>query len=468
MASQSSSWDEVVEKVLMGPYDTDVVFHKHMAKHIFWEEDLSFFDHPESIHVLLIRDPIKQLASWHRTKYERSMNETGLVHQFELISHLVAHDKPVIVVDSCALLANPRGVLTELCNRCGIPFFESMLEWPAGPRKEDGAWAYYYYHSVHKSTHFSTAVTPVKPFPAEMKPLLGLCEPIYTQLRRYAIGLSSQDEDAGLGAGTDLVWVVDRMLTRNNAAVSAVDASVQDGEAIRGCLRVINETCPLLDDHAVMMEALARAKGFPKVCTAAEICQAIGRTLAVNDVHGDAVVRVVHVPLGLVVSIERYAESEMGATEAVVSTTHVDMAAADGAAAAAAAAIRLVPNAAGVVANADEVGLCIVKRSTIVAPPEGVFTAATGVNQALTVLDEIAKKVKLGCERRDIKVDELGAADELFTLTMHGGVSAVAKIGGVAVGVDDGEGGPVTAKVAAAFEALLSEPNRWQALPSSL
>ena len=34
-----------------------------MAKHIFWEEDLSFMEDPENIHVLLIRDPTKQLAA---------------------------------------------------------------------------------------------------------------------------------------------------------------------------------------------------------------------------------------------------------------------------------------------------------------------------------------------------------------------------------------------------------------------
>lgn len=34
-----------------------------MAKHIFWEEDLSFMEDPECIHVLLIRDPVQQLAS---------------------------------------------------------------------------------------------------------------------------------------------------------------------------------------------------------------------------------------------------------------------------------------------------------------------------------------------------------------------------------------------------------------------
>jgi hypothetical protein len=137
------------------------------------------------------------------------MDETGLVHQFQLISHLEAKGKKVIVVDAAALLNNPRPVLAELCAKCGIPFYESMLNWPAGPRKEDGAWAYYYYGSVHKSTHFSQTVTPIKPFPDEMKQLLTLCEPLYTFMRRLVLVVPTDDLHKG-GAShrdTDLVWV---------------------------------------------------------------------------------------------------------------------------------------------------------------------------------------------------------------------------------------------------------------------
>lgn len=198
-------------------------------------------EHPESVHVLLIREPVKQLASvslplltllaqplcswhclpsclgcgtiaclthsmqWHRTKYERSMDETGLVHQFQLMSHLEARGKRVIVVDAAALLENPKEVLSDLCTQCGIPFYESMLQWPAGPRKEDGAWAYYYYASVHKSTHFSPEVTPIRPFPDVMKPLLKQCEPLYFFMRRHAIGVAAASNSNH--SSNSLVWV---------------------------------------------------------------------------------------------------------------------------------------------------------------------------------------------------------------------------------------------------------------------
>ena len=49
---------------------------------------------------------------------------------------------------------NPEKVLREVCTRLDIRFDKSMLSWEPGKRKEDGPWADYWYHSVHKSTGF--------------------------------------------------------------------------------------------------------------------------------------------------------------------------------------------------------------------------------------------------------------------------------------------------------------------------
>lgn len=69
------------------------------------------------------------------------MDETGIVHQYQLISYLESKGREVIVVDALALLQDPRSVLMELCERCEIPWYEEMLQWPAGPKACDGAWA---------------------------------------------------------------------------------------------------------------------------------------------------------------------------------------------------------------------------------------------------------------------------------------------------------------------------------------
>jgi hypothetical protein len=76
------------------------------------------------------------------------MDETGILHQYQLITHLETKGKEVIVVDATALLANPRGTLMALCERLEIPWYEEMLQWPAGPKKCDGAWAYVMHSTV--------------------------------------------------------------------------------------------------------------------------------------------------------------------------------------------------------------------------------------------------------------------------------------------------------------------------------
>lgn len=60
-----------------------------------------------------------------------------------------------------------------------------MLQWPAGPRPEDGVWAKYWYDSVHRSTGFAPYQPESTPFPDQLKPLLEECLPHYEEL--YAL-----------------------------------------------------------------------------------------------------------------------------------------------------------------------------------------------------------------------------------------------------------------------------------------
>jgi hypothetical protein len=63
----------------------------------------------------------------------------------------------------------------------------AMLSWPAGPRPEDGVWAKYWYDNVHKSTGFAPYRPKTEPFPAELRPLLQDCMPLYRELHGAAI-----------------------------------------------------------------------------------------------------------------------------------------------------------------------------------------------------------------------------------------------------------------------------------------
>ena len=94
------------------------------------------------------------------------------------------------MLDSKEVLLNPRIVLGKLCDQIGIQFDEKMLTWEAGARSEDGCWAPYWYHNVHRSTGFGRYRPKTAPFPEPLKPLLAECQPYYEQLRELAITAS--------------------------------------------------------------------------------------------------------------------------------------------------------------------------------------------------------------------------------------------------------------------------------------
>ena len=98
------------------------------------------------------------------------------------------------MLDSRELLLDPRGVLSTLCTRLGIDFEPAMLEWPRGPRPEDGVWAPHWYHAVHNSTGFE-AYRPKTTFPDRLRPLLDACRPHYELLHEHAIRAERNDTE---------------------------------------------------------------------------------------------------------------------------------------------------------------------------------------------------------------------------------------------------------------------------------
>jgi hypothetical protein len=107
--------------------------------------------------------------------------------QSDLFDEFRALGQSPIVLDSREVLLHPKGVLQEFCSRLEIAFDETMMSWEPGARPEDGAWAPYWYHNVHKSTGFQPFRPKADPFPDFLKPLLEECQPYYERLFANAI-----------------------------------------------------------------------------------------------------------------------------------------------------------------------------------------------------------------------------------------------------------------------------------------
>lgn len=187
MAAMDTDGNRVVREVLLGPCDRPVLFIKNMAHHLT-ELDRGFLD--VLTHVLLIRDPKEMLPSLVNQIPEPTLADTALKQQVDLVEHLQGLGRTPPVLDARHLLLNPEAVLLQLCRRLGLAFDASMLHWAPGARPEDGVWAPYWYHNVHRSTGFSPYRPKTAPFPDSLIPLLETCQPYYERL--YALAIKAE------------------------------------------------------------------------------------------------------------------------------------------------------------------------------------------------------------------------------------------------------------------------------------
>ena len=166
----------------------EVLFLKQMTKHLVdVDRDLL----PKFKNILLIRNPRDMLPSLAENITRPILADTGLDLQWHLYKNLEKMGNNPIVIDADELLKDPKDILKQLCRHLKLKFFDSMLSWPAKPREEDGIWAKYWYHSLHKSTGF-LPYRPKANFPVELEKLLTECTPYYEKLLTKSIRISGE------------------------------------------------------------------------------------------------------------------------------------------------------------------------------------------------------------------------------------------------------------------------------------
>ncbi|MBC8046744.1 MAG: sulfotransferase family protein [Fimbriimonadaceae bacterium] len=151
LASQENDGKKVIENIILGGYDTQVVFFKQMTHHLIYL-DLSFLHDMKNI--MLIRDPKKVLYSYSKVIEQPTLEGIGIKKSFELYEYLEKYNAHYIIIDADNFLKDPEVTLRKICEGCEIEFDINMLHWQAGARKEDGVWAKYWYANVHQSTGF--------------------------------------------------------------------------------------------------------------------------------------------------------------------------------------------------------------------------------------------------------------------------------------------------------------------------
>ena len=168
----SSDISDVLESI----YKTsgcEVLFLKNMAHH-HQQMNLDFLENMTNL--FLIRNPKQLIASFAQVIKEPRMQDIGLKKSWELFNDIQTQNP--LVLDSAEILKNPKLLLSKLCDKLEIPFYDDMLSWPAGGIEEDGPWAEYWYKGVHGSTGFAKQKTSSRELPKH-------CESLYLEALKY-------------------------------------------------------------------------------------------------------------------------------------------------------------------------------------------------------------------------------------------------------------------------------------------
>lgn len=158
-------------------------YMKHMPFHIVegfpldWAEDC--------VNVHLIRHPARVVSSYVEKRENPTLRDIGFAEQTVIHTRL-----PGPVLDSDDIRRDPEGMLRRLCEIIDLEFDRTMLEWPAGPKPFDGAWAKHWYGTVHKSTGFAGPEGVLPDLTGEAAVLCDAAMPHYRALQAKRIRIA--------------------------------------------------------------------------------------------------------------------------------------------------------------------------------------------------------------------------------------------------------------------------------------
>ena len=185
LAATPTDEQGVLNMMFRSDPDTPLLFIKNMAHHIEGM-DLYFIDAMDSF--ILTRDPIEMIPSLSRgLARSPSVADTGYAVQVEILDRVLASGRTPIVVDSAAVLKDPRAMLTSLCSALNVPFDEAMLSWPAGAKSVDGVWGSHWYKRLHTTTGFEPQRSTGGTLTEELTETYRACRPLHERLTAYAI-----------------------------------------------------------------------------------------------------------------------------------------------------------------------------------------------------------------------------------------------------------------------------------------
>jgi hypothetical protein len=176
--------DQITNELLLQNSKKNILFLKNMAHHHI-NVNPNFLNAAKN--VFLIRHPEELIVSFSKVIKGPTLDDIGVKKSWELYHQLLEAAQHPIVIDSGELLKDPVIMLEKLCNAIGIAYQNKMQTWPPEARKEDGIWAEYWYHNLHRTTGFVKSEPKKVEVPEDLK---SLCEEAMVYYNRlYQISL---------------------------------------------------------------------------------------------------------------------------------------------------------------------------------------------------------------------------------------------------------------------------------------
>lgn len=186
LKTQSTDWESVIDDcVSLQHPNCHIHYQKHMTQHMMPGIRLDWLD--QLINVFLIRSPGEVISSYAKARPDLTAEDIGFAQQHRIYEHVKTHiNSEPLVVASEQVLRDPRLTLEKICNYCEISFSPDMLQWPAGCRDSDGAWAPWWYANVQKSTGFAPYQQKSITLNSDQQRIAERCEPYYQALLEQA------------------------------------------------------------------------------------------------------------------------------------------------------------------------------------------------------------------------------------------------------------------------------------------
>jgi hypothetical protein len=168
------------------PEDKTIYYQKHITHHLLPGIDRGWLEAMRN--AFLIRSPRDVLISLARIYPNPKLEDTGLPQQLDIFKWVQQRTRQVPpVIDARDVLMQPERALRLLCQALEVPFLETMLSWPPGPRRTDGIWAKYWYDAVIKSNTFEPYRPKEEALPEHLGGVLDQAETIYQELFRHRL-----------------------------------------------------------------------------------------------------------------------------------------------------------------------------------------------------------------------------------------------------------------------------------------